>query len=242
MTNYAEEQLNEIEALQSIYSDEFEEIGSNPWCFRIAVQSENFTSSDSDKETAFVVVQFTLGSLYPDEPPDVELKSPRMVDEDQLVQISSTLSDTICENIGMVMIYTLVTAVQDCLNRIVDEKMQTTKEEKQRQTIVTSLDMLQEAVVSGTPVTRDTFAAWKDAFIKEQEQSNALRPDPSASKLTGRQLFQNDESLAKSDEAFIDDGVIHVNNGSNSIQEPAVKIDETLFQNFHDLQLEDDSD
>lgn len=58
----------------------------------------------------------------------------------------------------------------------------------------------------------------------------------------GRQLFQNDESLAKSDEAFIDDGVIHVNNGSNSIQEPAVKIDETLFQNFHDLQLEDDSD
>ena len=44
---------------------------------------------------------------------------------------------------------------------------------------------LQEAVVSGTPVTRDTFAAWKDAFIKEQEQSNALRPDPSASKLTG---------------------------------------------------------
>ena len=30
---------------------DFAEIGSNPWCFRIAVQSENFTSSDSDKET-----------------------------------------------------------------------------------------------------------------------------------------------------------------------------------------------
>ena len=50
------------------------------------------------------------------------------------------------ENTGMVMVYTLVSVVQDSLNTIVDERLQKMKEEKKRsQEIVTSVEAVKLA-------------------------------------------------------------------------------------------------
>lgn len=124
-----------------------------------------------------------------------------------------------------------------------------------------SVVQLQETVVAGTPVTKETFAAWKAVFLKEREQANKHKRYTIAGKLTGkmlcpvpklstqqqcfvtgRQLFDMDASLALSDAAFIDDRDLAVDDEDDYRLETAVEIDESLFQNVNDLQIEDDSD
>jgi hypothetical protein len=241
MTEYAEEQADEVEALQSIYPDEFEEITKDPWSFKITVKSEKSIIDNTDEGRAIVVVEFTFGATYPDDPPKIELEVQRGLDGDQVASINSALLETANENTGMVMVYTLVTVIQDSLNTIVDERLQKIKEEKKRsQEVVTSVEALQETVVHGTPVTRETFAAWKAVFLKERGQSGADKKDiTSEKKLTGRQLFEKDASLAESDMAFMDEPELATDIGA---QKYAMEIDESLFMNIDDLQLEDDSD
>ena len=42
MANYIQDQADEIEALESIYSEEIDLLGSNPHEFTIPVKTENF--------------------------------------------------------------------------------------------------------------------------------------------------------------------------------------------------------
>lgn len=75
-------------------------------------------------------------------------------------------------------------------------------------------------------------------------------------KLTGRELFMTDKTLDQSDLKFLDDGTIRtVQLGyrfvckksdefwmNNYVTGDAVKVDESLFQNLEDLDLDDDDD
>jgi hypothetical protein len=75
---------------------------------------------------------------------------------------------------------------------------------------------------------------WKNAFeldlgiAQRREQEN--QPNR---KLTGRELFQRDTTLIDSDIKFL-------TAAGESIE--SVKIDESLFQNIDDLELDDESD
>ena len=65
---------------------------------------------------------------------------------------------------------------------------------------------------AGTPVTRENFLAWKERFLREnvgnlKGASSQLSPVQKESKLTGKQLFEQNKNLAESDAAFADDGV-----------------------------------
>ncbi|EPY74568.1 hypothetical protein CB1_001970006 [Camelus ferus] len=86
----------------------------------------------------------------------------------------------------------------------------------------------------GTPVTIENFLNWKAKFdaelleikkkrMKEEEQAGK-------NKLSGRQLFETDHNLDTSDIQFLEDA------GNN------VEVDESLFQEMDDLDLEDDED
>ena len=55
-------------------------------------------------------------------------------------------------------------------------------------------------------------------------------------------MFEKDASLAESDIAFMDEPEIGTDIGVDDRQETAMEIDESLFMNIDDLQLEDDSD
>ena len=84
----------------------------------------------------------------------------------------------------------------------------------------------------GTPVTRDAFMIWKAKFDQEMLLLNAdeiQKAELKRKKLSGRQLFEMDLTLATSDANYIEDG--------------DVDIDESLFENeLEDLDLEDDED
>ncbi|XP_020367238.2 RWD domain-containing protein 1 [Rhincodon typus] len=131
----------------------------------------------------------------------------------------------------MVMIFTLVTAVQEKLNEIVDQIKFRKEEEKLLKE--KEAEEVEKAVFHGTPVTIENFLSWKAKFDAElaEIRRKRQREEEQAGKvkLTGKQLFETDHNLDTSDIQFLEEG----NN---------VEVDESLFQDMDDLELDDDDD
>ncbi|KAL7393425.1 hypothetical protein ABVT39_010726 [Epinephelus coioides] len=134
------------------------------------------------------------------------------------------------ENLGMVMIFTLVTAVQEKLNEIVDVMKNRREEEKRRKEA--EAEEAEKVAFQGTVVTIENFLVWKAKF--EQEMAELRRKKQKEeeqggkAKLTGKQLFETDHNLDTSDIQFLEDA------GNN------VEVDESLFQDIEDLDLDED--
>ncbi|EHB12731.1 RWD domain-containing protein 1 [Heterocephalus glaber] len=129
------------------------------------------------------------------------------------------------------MIFTLVTAVQEKLNEIVDQiKMRRVEEKKLKE----KEEEAEKQLFHSIPVTIKNFLCWKAMFdpelleikkkqIKEEEQAGK-------NKLSGKQLFEPDHNLDTADIQFLEDV------GNN------VEVDESLFQKLDDLELKDVED
>ena len=74
--------------------------------------------------------------------------------------------------------------------------------------------LIEEKVLDeGTQVTKESFSVWRDRFLKEnvgnlRGPASLLAPAQKESKLTGKQLFEQNKALASSDAAFADDGIV----------------------------------
>ncbi|XP_055287025.1 RWD domain-containing protein 1-like [Moschus berezovskii] len=226
MPDYSEEQSNELEALESIYPDSFTVLSENPPSFTITVTSE----AGENDETVQTILKFTYSEKYPDEAPLYEIFTQLNLEDSDVADILKLLALQAKENLGMVMIFTLVIAVQEKLNEIVDQ-IKTRREEEKKQK---EAEEAEKQLFHGTPVTIENFLNWKAMFdaelleikkkrMKEEEQAGK-------NKLSGRQLFETDHNLETSDIQFLEDA------GNN------VEVDESLFQEMDDLELEDDED
>uniref|UniRef100_A0A2D4MCS6 RWD domain-containing protein 1 n=1 Tax=Micrurus spixii TaxID=129469 RepID=A0A2D4MCS6_9SAUR len=228
MTDYGEEQRNELEALEAIYPDSFTVLSENPTSFTITVTSE----AGENDETVQTTLKFTYSEKYPDEVPLYELLAHENLENNDIADLLKLLQEQAEENLGIVMIFTLVSAVQERLNEIVDLiKTRREAEEKQKEK---EAEEAEKQCFHGTPVTIENFLRWKAIFdlelleinrkkMKEEEQCGK-------NKLTGKQLFETDHNLDTSDIQFLEDA------GNN------VEVDESLFQEMDDLELEDDED
>ncbi|EHB04770.1 RWD domain-containing protein 1 [Heterocephalus glaber] len=231
MTDYREEQRNELEALESVvYPGSF-----TAWCF--SVSSENppsFTvtvtsEAGENDETVQTALKFTYSEKYPDEAPLYEIFSQENLKNNDVIDILK-LTLQAEENLGV--IFTLVTALQEKLNEIVDQiKMRREEEKKLKEK---EAEEAEKQLFHGTPVTTENFLCWKAKFdaelleikkkwIKEEEQAGK-------NKLSGKQLFENSHNLDTSDIQLLQDA------GNN------VEVDESLFQELDDLELEDVED
>uniref|UniRef100_A0A0E9WZG0 RWD domain-containing protein 1 n=1 Tax=Anguilla anguilla TaxID=7936 RepID=A0A0E9WZG0_ANGAN len=126
MTDYGEEQRNELEAIESIYPDSFTVLSENPVSFTITVTSD----AGKNDETVETTLKFTYVDKYPDEPPLYEILSQENLEDADVEDILSLLQQQAEENLGMVMIFTLVTAVQEKLNETIDLIKNRREEEK----------------------------------------------------------------------------------------------------------------
>uniref|UniRef100_H3D288 RWD domain-containing protein 1 n=1 Tax=Tetraodon nigroviridis TaxID=99883 RepID=H3D288_TETNG len=214
MTDYAEEQRNELEAIESIYPESFTAVLSDdPTSFTITVTSDPGDSG----ETVEATIKFTYVEKYPDEPPLWEIHSQENLEERDAQDILTLLQQQVEENLGMVMIFTLVTAVQEKLNEIVDV-------------------MKNEEKTEGGEAGRQGQADGSRAVLRTLSPSNSITggpPEASAdllklSPLSGKQLFERDRNLDTSDIQFLEDA------GNN------VEVDESLFQDIEDLDLDED--
>ncbi|CAH2252094.1 RWD domain-containing 1 [Pelobates cultripes] len=228
MTDYAEEQRNELEALESIYADSFTVLTTSPASFSITVKSE----AGDDEENVQVSLKFVYVESYPDEAPLYEIVSQENLEDSDASSILTLLEEQAQENLGMVMIFTLVSAVQEKLNEIVDQIKTRIEEEKVQKE--KEAEEAEKTRFHGTPVTIENFLSWKAKFEadlaeirrkrqKEEEQSGK-------NKLTGKQLFETDHNLDTSDIDFLEEA-------GNSVE-----VDESLFQDLDDLELDDEDD
>ncbi|XP_072853664.2 RWD domain-containing protein 1 isoform X1 [Pogona vitticeps] len=205
-------------------------LSENPTSFTITVTSE----AGENGETVEATLKFTYAEKYPDEAPLYELFSQENLEDNDITDMLKLLQEQAEENLGMVMIFTLVSAVQEKLNEIVDQiKTRREEEKKQKEKEAEEAEKVKQCF-HGTPVTIENFLNWKAKFdaelleikrkkMKEEEQSGK-------NKLTGKQLFETDHNLDTSDIQFLEEA-------GNSVE-----VDESLFQEMDDLELEDEED
>lgn len=223
--DYNEEQKGEIEALESIYYGDFNVISSEPYHkFSIPIKTEEYDSDPDNSLSCDLIVTYT--PKYPEEAPLIELENAINFEDDYENGLLEYLAEQVQENIGMVMVFTLVSSAQEWLN-IKHEKLKREKEE----TAALKLRQEEEAELKrfqGTRVTVETFMKWKKQFEDELGITKKKEiAEKEGKKLTGRELFMTDKTLNESDLQFLEEG-------------DAVKVDESLFQDLDDLDLDDE--
>ncbi|KIJ44363.1 hypothetical protein M422DRAFT_168444, partial [Sphaerobolus stellatus SS14] len=158
---------------------------------------------------------------YPDVLPNISLRILEGTIEDKEHEdLMAELQAIGEENLGMAMTFTIVSHLQEKLPKLLHAKLQKRQEEEQEQERI-ELEA-EEARTRGTPVTPESFLAWKARFDKEMAKKKAAEWDERfkmlpakereeqrkvATRLSGRQLFEKDRNLATSDATLIEEGV-----------------------------------
>lgn len=167
---------------------------------------------------------FLLHIRYPDEYPD---KAPHLdllatpdapshphfsISEDR-DHLLSTVEETIQENLGMAMIFTIVSALKEAAEQLIQERKDVVEKEKEE--VALAAEREENKKFQGTPVTPETFLKWREGFLKEMEELRIKEEEERLAelkrakikepvKLTGRQLWE--KGLAgKGDEGDDDD-------------------------------------
>lgn len=225
--DYQEEQTGEIEALEAIYSEELNIISAKPHTFDVVITGSNEDTGDDYEVTVIATIRFTLVETYPDASPLMEvIENTENLTEEKITELMSRLEEEASENVGCVMIFTLVSAVQEFLLQLVDDIKQGVEEEKKR--VRDEQRRLEDLKYKGTPVTLENFLEWKAKFDAEMIACGKRKVEVvSSDKLTGKQLFEQDSTLNESDIKFL-------------TSDPGVRVDESLFQDFEDLDIDDD--
>uniref|UniRef100_A0A0K8TQ58 RWD domain-containing protein n=1 Tax=Tabanus bromius TaxID=304241 RepID=A0A0K8TQ58_TABBR len=228
--NYKDDQQNEIEALDSIYFGEMEVIDTEPHKFRISIATEEYETEEQNGLSCKLV--FTYTATYPDEAPLVEIEDPINFKDEYESALLEHINNTIQEHLGMEMIFSLVSSAQEWLNERWDEFK--SEEENARMKKQLEDEEAERKKFEGTRVSVETFLAWKTQF--ELDIGVAAKREKALAdgkKLTGRELFLRDNTLNESDIKFLLEA-------GDTIE--SVKIDESLFQNIDDLELDSDTD
>lgn len=201
----AEEQLQEIEVLQSIYPDEFTQISDTQFTLRLVLEPP--TIPGQPQESPILILHVTYPESYPDVSPDLDLTldaaSPPSslsfpTDKDTLLR---TLASTVDENLGMAMVFTLATSLKDAAEDLLARRAQaaeTLREEHLRREEEKEMEKFR-----GTQVTRERFVEWLKRFraeeeekrvaaaaAREEEEKGRKGPAVKEKRLTGRQLYE----------------------------------------------------
>lgn len=173
------------------------------------------------------MIQFSYVEKYPEEPPLFEIVDNENLEDDQIEEIISLINEQIEENIGMVLVFTIVSAVQEKLTVMVEDSKRRKQEEIERKK--RQLEEEEQKRFEGTKVTVETFLAWKTKFDAEMAEMKKEKVHKEKTKgLTGKEMFMRDESMADSDLKLLES------------EEEGVEVDESLFQDMDDLDMDDD--
>eukprot|EP01103_Thecamoeba_quadrilineata_P015137 TRINITY_DN4693_c0_g1_i1.p1 TRINITY_DN4693_c0_g1~~TRINITY_DN4693_c0_g1_i1.p1 ORF type:complete len:204 (+),score=56.53 TRINITY_DN4693_c0_g1_i1:45-656(+) len=179
----------EIEALKAIYMDDYQEI-AHPQIFSIKLRSE----SDPN---AWIIMEVQLTPKYPEEVPILLFTSSKGYTEslNELSSISQKLAE---ESVGMAMAFTLASRVKDWIEEyeVNQKELKKREEEELAESQKPKKRIERPEHVDGTPVTVESFNAWKARFLLETDPATS---DSKTVRLNGRQLFEGDISLALSD-------------------------------------------
>mmetsp|Transcript_9681 Transcript_9681/g.35923 ORF Transcript_9681/g.35923 Transcript_9681/m.35923 type:complete len:243 (-) Transcript_9681:2791-3519(-) len=205
-----EQQQDEIEALQSIYPDEFTIISEqSPIKYEInipLIPTDNIDEDDDEQLKAIprLTMHFIIPEDYPESAaPEFSLQSLQL-QRNTIADLSDILKETCDENAGDVLVFSLIQRAQDWYEDILEE--QNAQKEKETDDSLLNRHMTdQEANFStsfiGHPVTKENFLEWKDKFDaemaakrEEEHEKRMSRGAKHQSKLSGREYFEQKDS------------------------------------------------
>lgn len=198
--------------------------------FQIPINTEEFDKDTQESGLSCNLI-FTYTPTYPDEAPVVEIEEPVNFEGGYETKLLDHLQASIEENIGMEMIFTLVSTAQEWLNERWDDFKKTQEDERERK--IMEAEEAERKRFEGTRVTVETFMKWKMEFEESMGIAAKREKLSDNKKLTGRELFMRDNTLNESDIKFLIEA-------GDSIE--SVKIDESLFQALDDIELDDDDE
>lgn len=227
--------LEEFEVLESIYPTELSKISDTE--IRIEVEPEEI---QEEEDPIKLILSVKYASGYPDTLPELSAEPLEGdIEEEELAGLLNGLKSLGEENVGMAMTFTLVSHLREQLAELVRsraEKERRLAAEKERLELEA-----EEAKTRGTPVTRESFLAWKVKFDKEMAAKKArdqegklkgLTPKEREEhkkfqgRLTGKQLFQH----------------IRDWNEDESLEEGGTSVDITQYERTHHSEEENEGD
>lgn len=229
MGDYGQDQKDELEALESIYSEEITILGESPHRFTIPVKTEDYNPDEEEEAGLFVLLRFTFTPTYPAEAPMVEVEESENIEEEHLAEFQDHLKEQIEENLGMPMVFTIVSAGIEWLGEKCEWLKREAEEAARRKKEADEEEERKKH--EGTKVSIESFLAWKAEFDRERLEKKGIKVLTGKEKMTGKELFQTDKSLNDSDIKFL------ANTG-----DVAITVDESLFEDLDDLDLEDGED
>lgn len=214
MTDYKSEQADEIEALESIYMENFAVVEESPLTkIRLLLEPERDYGDEAEDAVMFVSLKLfcTFPDTYPDVMPEITVEPVKGIDERQVRQLTDKLAAEAEASVGLAMVFNLAEVAKDWLtenNKDMDEsayqdmlermghkdessggaKAAAAPEEEEDDDFTKA-----RRLTDGKPVTPDSWKKWFDNFIKETRASKVV-----SDKATGRELFErNDASVDK---------------------------------------------
>ena len=143
---------------------------------------------------------------YPDKAPHLDLSAAQNSASHPLFNISedkdellSGLTATIEENLGMAMVFTLVTTLKEEAEQLVVQRREAAA--RVHEEALLAAEREENKKFHGTPVNPETFLKWREDFIKEMEEQRQREEEErlaelkkakikEPTRLTGRQLWE----------------------------------------------------
>ncbi|CBX92418.1 hypothetical protein IAQ61_006188 [Plenodomus lingam] len=202
-----EDQQEEREVLESIFPEEITWVSDTE--FRVLVQLDDGRHEDEEREDEQpqIILNVQYPPSYPEEAPRLDItqppntrKHPHLDIQDDKARLLSSLTSTIDENLGMPMIFTLVTVLKDAAEALITERQNAKEVEASIE--AAKIEEAENKKFQGEAVTRESFLAWREAFRKEmEEEARRVAEEKEAEdkkkrivkeerKLTGKELWQ----------------------------------------------------
>jgi hypothetical protein len=183
------------------------DISDDEYQISIALDVTNTERGDETEPPTFLL-HVKYPESYPDEAPILDLRSQPGEATHPLFDISTdkdtllaNLAETIEENLGMAMIFTLVSTLKESAELLIAERQEVLRQEQEA--VALAAEAEENKKFTGTPVNPDTFAEWRVAFRREMEEVKRRQEEDEEAaekkknrgketevRLTGRQLWE----------------------------------------------------
>lgn len=174
--------------------------------FKVEVTLDIPGEEDSEEPpTFFLHVKYP--DDYPDVAPHLEIHAapnaaphPQFNTADDREQLLEGIVETVQENLGIAMIFTLYSALKEAAEQLVQDRKASA--DRVREEAALAAEREENKKFQGTPVTPETFLKWREDFLKEMEEIRIKEEEERLAelkkakgpkepvKLTGRQLWE----------------------------------------------------
>lgn len=169
-------------------------------------RSRSLTGSTKTRP-ATIILNVQYLDAYPDEAPRLDITQPPNapkhpyldIQEDKAVLLSA-LDSTISENLGMAMVFTLVTTLKDSAELLISERQNAKQALKEIE--AQKAEEEENRKFQGEAVTRESFLRWRESFRREMAEEELKRKEAEEAedkskkktakeekKLTGKELW-----------------------------------------------------